>query len=283
MSILHSKPGISLAEFPEELLKLVMLNLDGLPIFTSFIHVCRSFKEFYFTFLMTYECPLQRPKYFLQGLAKLWKIIALYPSEVSETSKKSNENLLLTSSSPETISKEAPKLSRLRRILKFPDGTLIPEGLCVLVLTSDDSEGLKLSKINSIIILPETYPKNLKCLTGLELLLTQKLPALKRLALCDMDISEKFSEFTRRLELNLFCLDDCELCHIVQEKYRQYGKTQFNAKTLYINCDRRLTSANLALSTGLKQLVIHCLSSDSMGHHGIYITPSEGLSSLKTM
>ena len=68
--------GIDLAEFPTDLLTLVILNLDGPTIFTSFILVCKSFKKVYFDFLdefhldLTNESRLQRPKNFLQGVAK---------------------------------------------------------------------------------------------------------------------------------------------------------------------------------------------------------------------
>ena len=159
-----------------------MLNLDCRTIFTSFILVCKSFREVYFDFFnefhlnLTNESRLQHPKNFLQGVRKLWEIVT-YPFETSETSKEPNGNPLLTSSNLETIPKKATKFSFPRCIFNWPDGTPIPKDFCVLVFTSDDSEELNPSKIIAIIILPEIYPKNWKYLTGLNIHFRTKIPS----------------------------------------------------------------------------------------------------------
>lgn len=79
--------------------------------------------------------------------------------------------------------------------------------------------------------------------------------------------------------MDLLCLGDFYLGDEFQRDAMLLKEPQFDAKIIYINCDRSFDSVDLVLCADLEQSIIHCIhSNETLYHFGIMMYASKCVS-----
>lgn len=143
-----------------------------------------------------------------------------------------------------------------RSIFEWPNGTPIPKNLFVLVFADHPDKALDCTKIHSIIMLPREYPENKGHFKEIDFMQKQGFPVVKQFAICCIKFNTDSFEYMGNFDLDLLCLNDCDLARYREIQCYNGSRTWFRTKIFYIEPNKTFHRLFLNFFENLQELII---------------------------